>query len=113
MTKIGINTNSDRCVIFMSGHAGYDLNGNDIVCHGLSMLGQTLVVALRDAQDNGIIRKLEETIEDGYLEVSYIPIEHPVADAILETIVTGYRLVEANYPDYCEIRMTRGEKSVI
>ena len=106
MTKIGVSVRTDRCMVFMSGHAGYDMEGNDIVCHGLSMLGQTLIVALRDAQDRGIIQNLEETIEDGYLEVVYRPVIHLVANTILNTIFAGFRLVEANYPEYCEIHLT-------
>lgn len=106
MTKIGVSVSTDRCMVFMSGHAGYDMEGNDIVCHGLSMLGQTLIVALRDAQDRGIIQDLEETIENGYLEVNYKPVNMLVAETILNTILAGYRLVEANYPEYCEIRLT-------
>ena len=59
MVSIGIQRNSDGQVIgcHMSGHAGYDDHGFDIVCAAVSVLSATAMLGLTQiAQQEGNIR---------------------------------------------------------
>ena len=89
--------------ITMDGHAGFDMNGNDIVCHGISMLGFTLMQALIEAEADGIIKHLSQQIDDAHMEAVFTPVHRGKADTIVNTILCGFKLLGNQYPDYCKV----------
>ena len=46
MIKIQVNKNNDVDTIIVSGHSGYDVEGHDIVCAGVSSIVTTTVNAI-------------------------------------------------------------------
>lgn len=51
MTNIVINIGPDTMKLSMSGHACYRMDGNDVVCSAVSVLGQALADAMFHAPD--------------------------------------------------------------
>lgn len=93
MTRIKTKYMGERMLITMSGHAGYN-PGNDIVCAAESILMRTLLEVL-----DGASARYEE-------KEAYIEIEAPVNPAnilIWDTIRTGYKLLEKEYPKNVKI----------
>ena len=113
MTQINIVRNGHWYDISIGGHAGYAQQGEDIVCAAISVLSYTLMQALRDAEEAGIIRSLRQSIESGAVCAGYESIHHGTANTILNTILCGFRMVEERYPDNCKVALAdhgRGEK---
>lgn len=84
----------------ISGHAGYDVHGNDIVCAAISVLGQTGVLSLKTVLNVDI----GYTIEEGYLEV-VIPSDLgqeklKETNIVFETILIGIKSSMEAYPEY-------------
>jgi len=83
------------------GHTGYDEEGKDIVCAGVSALLQTAVLGLEDylklepklEQEKGWLRCILE--RDYFLNREI--------DAILETLVLGLRQLEGKYPEHIKV----------
>jgi hypothetical protein len=87
----------------ISGHAGYDEYGRDIVCSAVSILAQTAVIGLVEY----VRIDCTYEIEDGYLYCK-LP-EHcseqqqVKIDSILETMVLGIENIKNGYESYVSI----------
>ena len=98
MTRIEYYEKGDEISISIAGHAGYDKIGSDIVCSAISILGQTLLAYL-DADHEVFSYQMKEGRIWAYASGERVRIA-------LNVIMTGYWLIENNYPDY--IRIDRG-----
>ena len=86
MVSIGIQRNSDGQVIgcHMSGHAGYDEHGFDIVCAAVSALSATAMLGLTQiAQQEGEYTKSGQDI--------------------LGTMLLGLEEISRQYPEFVQI----------
>lgn len=95
MTKVRFSEAKDEISIDIRGHASYAPKGEDIVCAAISMLGQTLLAYLEtDHEDFRYI------IQDGRI---WAWAKGPNVQTALKIIMTGFWLLEQNYPDHIEI----------
>ncbi|MCT4632184.1 MAG: ribosomal-processing cysteine protease Prp [Firmicutes bacterium] len=105
MTKVIIKLESDAIVgINISGHADYDEHGYDIVCSGISVLGQTAIVSLYEVAH---IEDLVYEIQDGYIDIK-LPIDINeeklgTSQIIFKTIIRGLEGIKEAYPEYIEV----------
>lgn len=84
----------------VSGHAGFDEYGKDIVCSAVSVLSQTGLLSLKSILNINLNYK----IDDGYLEVR-IPKDITKeklreVNIIINTILIGIKSTMEAYPKY-------------
>lgn len=89
----------------VSGHAGYDAKGKDIVCAAVSALAQTALISLVEVCDIEE-KKIEYFIDEekGVLDVNIpkiidIDIRNKV-EVVLRTLETGIKLIQKSYPEF-------------
>ena len=98
MTTITYFETADEVSVEIVGHAGYAVEGSDIVCSAISMLIQTLIAYL-DVDDC----ECKYTIKTGHV---WTYAKGRDAKVALGVIMTGFWLLSKNYPDY--VRLERG-----
>ena len=89
----------------ISGHSGYDIKGNDIVCAAVSVLAQTVLFSLVEVcgvKEEEVYYFVEE--EKGILDVC-LPkaIDKSIKDRtqiVLKTLELGIKAIVENYPEY-------------
>ncbi|NLY78025.1 MAG: ribosomal-processing cysteine protease Prp [Tissierellia bacterium] len=93
----------------VSGHAGYDSHGKDIVCAGVSVLAQTALISLVEVC-NVDEEDLDYFIDDdkGILEVK-VPKDLPLsvvekADTVFKTFEVGIKAVVESYSAHVSLR---------
>lgn len=97
MIGITLEQNENKFRLQMTGHAGYDQPGRDIVCSAASMLLYTLIENLR-------AEKITGWIEEGDVMLEYkcgIFSEERLA---LNAIAKGFRLLAKQHPEYVGIK---------
>lgn len=110
MTKVNMLFEKGYVKISVRGHAGFAArnnlpDGHDIVCAAISILGQTLVQRLLTlTEENKILLSLNR-YEAGNIDAHAIVKQSHMeeVEATLETIRTGYRMLENEYPDYIKL----------
>lgn len=89
----------DKDNIIISGHSGYDVQGKDIVCAGVSVLSITTV--------NAMLRFDKESVsyekKDGYLNIKILH-HTPEIDILLENMISLLREMEKDYKKNIEIK---------
>ena len=92
-------------ILSISGHAGADDVGKDIVCASASILAYTLAQAILVMDSSGKLRKTPKTkIESGEGMI----VAKPKAEAFMEALhyfcmtYIGYVLLHENYPQYVD-----------
>ena len=107
MITINIKRNKKNEIISFSlnGHAGYDVNGKDIVCAAVSAVTNMVLIGLNEKL------KLElgfEKSDGGYIKVDLphdIDTENMIsAQLLLETMVTEFLDIESQYKGYILVR---------
>ncbi len=78
----------------VSGHAGYDMFGKDIVCAGVSALTQSALLGL----DRCAKRRFDLDIASGKLTMDLEGKPDTLTQAILETMFLGLVEIAGNYP---------------
>ena len=88
-----------------AGHAGYAEKGEDIICAGASMLTGALGGVLEEAKERGRCSCTMKN-RDGYAMIEAEPTLSNRAEikAYFRMAVTGYKLLQEQYPKYIEIR---------
>ena len=92
MTKLICARDGDEFSILAKGHAGFAPIGKDIVCAGISILLQTLIVHLNTE---------EYDLKEGAL---WVHGQGENAVAAYELTMTGLRLLEYEYGRYIEVQ---------
>ncbi len=105
MTRVSVEEFYDNYIISIEGHAGFAQRGSDIVCAAISTITYTLLNAIRWAQDGDCLYIRTENVSDGsiYLEVEPYDFAKEKVDTIIETCLTGFSLIEEEYPDYIRV----------
>ena len=107
MITINIKRNDKKEIISFSlnGHAGYDVNGKDIVCAAVSAVVNMVLIGLNEK----LRIKLRFEKDDG----GYIKVEIPEntdrekmksAQVMLESMVTEFLDIESNYKGYILVK---------
>lgn len=101
MISIKIDRNTDKKVIacHVSGHAGYDDHGYDIVCAAVSVLTCTAILGLQDiAKQDG-----KYSNSSGQCEILLTGSLTQSGQDILETMILGLSQVSVQYPSFVKI----------
>ena len=103
---INITFNPSEYALEVTGHAGQDVKGHDIVCSAMSMLLYTLAQAITESE-----RMLEESptvkMKDGNGYIKCRPkklYEGNIARSYW-TVLCGIELLAAEYPQYITFRV--------
>ena len=108
MTKITFKKRGNNFIsLEISGHTSYGVDGEDIVCAGISCISQTAVLGIFNvAQVNAIYSPNEE---DGHL---YLELpegisqkEQEVCNIILQTALLGLNDLKEGYSDFIELEV--------
>ena len=96
--------------VTVAGHAGYAERGADILCAAASMLLHTLGAAVRGLSERGLAEDIAVTLRAGAGEVHCVPVGEfgCVTTAVMDSIVLGFRLLAADYPEYVSFEMSCG-----
>ena len=94
MTKVTYYHKADEVSVEITGHAGYAVEGSDIVCSAISMLIQTLIAYMEACC------KCEYSIKTAHV---WMYAKGRDAQTALGVIMTGFWLLEQNYPEYLSI----------
>ena len=99
--KIVRNKNNEIVSFSLNGHAGYDVEGKDIVCAAVSAVTNMALIGLNEKLKLNL--KFEKN-DGGYLKVE-LPKDISsndmlVAQFLLESLVTEYLDIEANFGKY-------------
>lgn len=95
MIKVSIKKDN----IIINGHSGYDVQGKDIVCAGVSTLVTTTVNAIIRIDDKAI----EYKVNDGYINISILKHDKYI-DILIENMISLLKEMEAQYKKYIEIK---------
>lgn len=108
MTVVKVERNFGHIVaIEASGHTGFGMEGEDIVCAALSSIIQTAVLGLMSVA--GLKIELERNDEDGYLKAqlpeNISETDRHNADIILETMLLGIADIYESYSDFIKLEV--------
>ncbi len=107
MTKVGIFKKDGSIVcVECTGHTGYGVEGEDIVCSALSSIVQTAALGLM--QVAGIDFDYETREEDGYLKMTLPELSKERrhdADMILNTMFLGIFDLHEGFSDFIELEV--------
>lgn len=99
--KVTRNDNNEIIGFSLNGHAGYSENGKDIVCAAISAVTNMTIIGLAEKLKLNI--KFERN-DGGYLKVELPQVissdDMIVAQFLLESLVTEYLDIEANFGKY-------------
>ena len=99
--KVTRNENNEIIGFSLNGHAGYSENGKDIVCAAVSAVTNMALI--------GLSEKLKLNIKFEKNDGGYLKVELPkdissddmlIAQFLLESLVTEYLDIEANFGKY-------------
>ena len=85
----------------VSGHAGAEQLGKDIVCASVSMLTAMLAEMVLEAQDRGWLEYEPECeLQPGYSRIACVPKRKHKREIeyLFEGVCTGYEMLAQNYP---------------
>lgn len=107
MTEISITNVPGYFHLSVKGHAGYGCanhlpEGHDIVCAAISILSQTAVQRMIDMGETAEVGIQDLTVEPGRVDIKVIPKKwaQQELNAVVETVKTGFELLQRTYPDY-------------
>ena len=103
--KVTRNVKNEIISFSLNGHAGYDVQGKDIVCAAVSAVTNMALIGLGEKLKLNL--KFEKS-DGGYLKVG-LPEDinkddMMVAQFLLESLVTEYLDIESNYGKYILVK---------
>ena len=109
MIKVNFSKKGDRLTCEVTGHAGFDDIGKDLVCASASMLAYTLAQAVMDMGKVGYLSEPPYiNIDKGEGKIVCRANGEDNFSIALHTflvIETGYKLLAHNYPQYIKLSM--------
>ena len=103
--KIERNNNNEIISFSLNGHAGYDVQGKDIVCAAVSAVTNMALIGL--AEKLKLKLKFEKS-DGGYLKVklpdNISTNDMMLAQILLESLVTEFLDIESNYGKYILVK---------
>lgn len=107
MTRVQIKKTGDTYTITARGHADYN-PGNDPVCAAISMLLFTLAQITEDLSSSNDAKIIKRTLKPGRVTM-IIKSSTPYWEYAIKTIMTGFELLEHQYPDHVALINRVGE----
>ena len=107
MITINIKRNEKNEIVSFSlnGHAGYDVNGKDIVCAAVSAVTNMVLIGLNEKL--GVDLNFEKS-DGGYLKVELSDKTEfgkmKSAQVLLESMVTEFLDLESNFKEYILVK---------
>ncbi len=107
MITINIKRNEKNEIVSFSlnGHAGYDVNGKDIVCAAVSAVTNMVLIGLNEKL--GVDLNFEKS-DGGYLKVELSDKTEfekmKSAQVLLESMVTEFLDIESNFKKYISVK---------
>lgn len=98
MINISVKSKEDTIELNAQGHANAAPKGEDIVCAAATILIRTLAKTLEAAVPDMV----KADIADGKASISVTGYD-PVAAVTIETVCTGFRLLQEQYPEHIKI----------
>lgn len=98
MINIAVKSREDTIEINVQGHANAAPKGEDVVCAAVTILIRTLAKTLEAAVPNMV----KADVSDGKASISVTGYD-PVAAVAIETVCTGFRLLQEQYPEHIKI----------
>lgn len=98
MINISVKSKEDTIEINAQGHANAAPKGEDVVCAAATILIRTLAKTLEAAVPDMV----KTDVSDGKASISVTGYD-PVAAVIIETVCTGFRLLQEQYPEHIKI----------
>ena len=104
MTKVTIYKNDlNACVGFRAyGHAGYDEEGQDIVCAAISVLTINTMNAIEVYTEETFYTTSNE--EEGYIEYRVSDRPSKEATLLLNAMILGLKDMAKNYENYIDLK---------
>lgn len=105
MTNVIFKKKNEKLIAFkIEGHAGFDVEGEDIVCSAISAISQTTLIGILEVLEIHV----EYYIKNGFLSLSLEKksmedIEK--CQVLLQTMVLGLKSMEMNYYDYINVKV--------
>lgn len=99
--------NNFICEMQICGHADYSVDGEDIVCAGISCISQTAVLGLLNvAKINAkIVRKENEGLLRVEIPQSISEAQRQKCSTIMETCLLGLSDLQSGYSDFIELEV--------
>lgn len=90
--------------VTITGHAGSDEPGKDLVCCAVSTIAQCMVHDL-EALHGGMIKKAEYKVQPGNFHLRVVPCEYRriTIRTIYDTFINSLQYVADNYPEYVDM----------
>lgn len=107
MVKVTINRDHNGNIISfkLTGHANFDVRGQDIVCAGVSAVSFGSVNAIE--QLTGVVPEIKQGKDGGYFECHYpSDLSDETAEKVqllLEAMVLSLKTIELSYSQYVKI----------
>ena len=110
MTTVAVSRREDAITeIVIVGHAGYDVEGRDIVCAAVSILATTCVNSLESVA--GVRAKISQNEKTARIRIrlpeNMPPQQAHDAQVVLATILRGFEDIASAYPDYLDLNDER------
>lgn len=102
MTEVFYSRTEDGHELMISGHAGYDSGGRDIVCSAVSAVAYALLGFLEN-EANGT-SDCDYMTESGLLGVTAAASER--VNTAFEMALIGLMQIEMQYPDYVRVSIS-------
>ncbi len=97
MTNIVINIGPDTMKLSMKGHACYRMDGKDIVCSAVSVLGQALADTMFHIPDIRVVTKMDKGTL--FLEAHYRQEQREYIKNRLAVAMSGFQMLQNAYPE--------------
>ena len=104
MIRVSITRNKQNCIVEyrVTGHAGYDDHGRDVVCSAVSTLAQAVIIGLERVVDI----KPGYSVEGGSLCCTIPPLDvlkRREVDILLDTMFHTLLSIKQSYPENISI----------
>lgn len=104
MIKVKMTPNA----LTMSGHASYDVKGQDIICASASMLMYTLAQIVENHADWLESHKVDSKSGKAIIRFRTKPEFERVFAAYIDVISTGFMVLSANFPENVKFTVSVG-----
>lgn len=98
MINISVKSKENMIEICAQGHANAAPKGEDVICAAATILIRTLAKTLEAAAHDMV----KTNISDGKADITVTGYD-PVAAVAIETVCTGFRLLQEQYPENIKI----------
>jgi uncharacterized protein YsxB (DUF464 family) len=109
IAKFTMDERKKQVSLHVKGHAGQNVQGNDIICASASILAYTVAQNVQMAEERGML-KYSPTLRmrDGNSIITCRAVDDDSYAELLHTylvVQAGYQILAHNYPQYVAVEM--------